>query len=59
MCCASPARWSSSRNHPLAQAVVRAAKDDQLDLPAAGPLENVAGKGIKSSVAGKPVWIGA
>jgi Cd2+/Zn2+-exporting ATPase len=46
-------------NHPLAQAVVRAAKDDQLDLPAAGPLENVAGKGIKSSVAGKPVWIGA
>jgi Cd2+/Zn2+-exporting ATPase len=46
-------------NHPLAQAVVRAAKDDRLDLPVAGPLENVAGKGIKSSVDGKPVWIGA
>ena len=46
-------------NHPLAQAIVRAAKADQLDLPAAGSLENVPGKGVRSSVEGQPVEIGA
>jgi Cd2+/Zn2+-exporting ATPase len=46
-------------NHPLAQAIVRAAKADKLDLPVAGALENVPGKGVRSSVEGKPVLIGA
>jgi cation transport ATPase len=46
-------------NHPLAQAIVRAAKERKLDLPTAGALENVPGKGVRSSVGGKPVLIGA
>jgi Cd2+/Zn2+-exporting ATPase len=46
-------------NHPLAQAIVRAAQAEKLDLPAAGALENVPGKGVKSSVGGQPVLIGS
>lgn len=45
-------------NHPLAQAVVRAAQEKQLQLPSSGGLENVPGKGVRSSVDGKPVFIG-
>lgn len=46
-------------NHPLAQAVVRAAQEKQLALPTAGGLENVPGRGVRSSVNGQPVWIGS
>ena len=46
-------------NHPLAQAIVRATKTRKLDLPTAGGLENIPGKGVRSSVDGKPVQIGA
>jgi Cd2+/Zn2+-exporting ATPase len=46
-------------NHPLAQAVVRAAQAKQLELPSAGGLENVPGKGVRSSVGGRPVLIGS
>lgn len=46
-------------NHPLAQAVVRAAQEQQLALPTAGGLENVPGRGVRSSVDGQPVWIGS
>jgi len=47
-------------NHPLAQAVVRAAKAKGIsDLPAAGGLENVAGRGVKSSLDGQAVIIGS
>ena len=46
-------------NHPLAQAIVRAAQLRKLDLPKAGALENVPGKGVRSSVDGKPVLIGS
>jgi len=46
-------------NHPLALAVVRAAQEKGLDLPAAGGLENVVGRGVKSEVDGRPVLIGS
>ncbi|MCB0114814.1 MAG: cadmium-translocating P-type ATPase [Caldilineaceae bacterium] len=45
-------------NHPLALAVVRAAQERGLDLPAADGLENVAGRGVRSRVDGDPVLIG-
>ncbi|MCL4294595.1 MAG: cadmium-translocating P-type ATPase [Anaerolineae bacterium] len=46
-------------NHPLAQAVVRAAQVKQIDLPVAGGLENVPGLGVRSAVNGQPVLIGS
>jgi Cd2+/Zn2+-exporting ATPase len=46
-------------NHPLAQAVVRAAQEKQLTLPQAGALENVPGRGVRSQVEGDPVLIGS
>ncbi len=46
-------------SHPLAAAVVRAAQQKQLALPAAGGLENVPGLGVRSQVDGRAVWIGS
>jgi Cd2+/Zn2+-exporting ATPase len=46
-------------SHPLAQAIVRAAKAENIDLQQADGLENVPGKGVKSSVNGQPVLIGS
>lgn len=46
-------------NHPLAQAIVRAAKAEKLDLASAGALENVPGKGVNGSVNGQQVLIGS
>ncbi|MCF6226237.1 MAG: heavy metal translocating P-type ATPase [Xanthomonadales bacterium] len=45
-------------NHPLALAIVDAAKQQGLSLPIADGLDNVPGQGIKSRVDGKPVLIG-
>lgn len=45
-------------NHPLAQAVVRAARERNLALPTAEGLENVLGKGVRSSIGGQAVLIG-
>lgn len=45
-------------NHPLAQAVVRAAQTHGVDFPAATSLENVSGKGVVSSIEGQSVRIG-
>ena len=44
--------------HPLAEAVVRRAEADALALPAAGELQSVAGRGVRSSLGGKSVEIG-
>ena len=44
--------------HPLAEAVVRKAERDGLALPAAGELQSVAGRGVRSSVGELPVEIG-
>ncbi len=46
-------------SHPLAQAVVHTARGRGLDLPAASGLENLAGRGVRSSVGGQPVLIGS
>jgi Cd2+/Zn2+-exporting ATPase len=46
-------------NHPLALAVVQAARERQLALPAAEGLENIPGQGVRSQVEGQPVWIGS
>lgn len=46
-------------NHPLAQAVMRAARERNLDLPAAGGLKNIPGRGVRSVVGGQPVLIGS
>lgn len=46
-------------NHPLAQAVVQAAQARQLALPMAVGLENIAGRGVRSSVDGQAVLIGS
>jgi Cd2+/Zn2+-exporting ATPase len=46
-------------NHPLAIAVVRAARTQNLMLPTADGLENVPGRGVRSQVNGEAVWIGS
>jgi Cd2+/Zn2+-exporting ATPase len=46
-------------NHPLAQAVVRAAQTEGLTLPTAAGLENLPGRGVRSQVNGRPVLIGS
>ncbi len=46
-------------NHPLALAVVRAAQQQDLDLPPADGLENIMGRGVRSEIAGRPVLIGS
>ncbi|MFQ5578822.1 MAG: heavy metal translocating P-type ATPase, partial [Anaerolineae bacterium] len=46
-------------NHPLALAVVRAAQEKALNLPAADGLENITGRGVRSAVNGQPVLIGS
>lgn len=46
-------------NHPLALAIVRAAQEQNLELPEANGLENVAGKGVRSQINGQPVLLGS
>jgi Cd2+/Zn2+-exporting ATPase len=45
--------------HPLAQAVVRAAAARQLSVPEAGPLESITARGVRAIVDGEPVEIGS
>lgn len=46
-------------NHPLAQAVVRRARDAGLELSQADPLENLVGLGVRSVLQDTPVWLGS
>jgi len=46
-------------NHPLALAIVRAAQEQNLDLPEANGLENVAGKGVRSQIDNQPILLGS
>ena len=46
-------------SHPLALAIVKAAKERNLTLPLASGLENIPGRGVRSQVEGQPVWIGS
>ena len=45
-------------NHPLAQAVVRRAQSDKLELLPTGELTNVQGRGVESEVGGEMVRLG-
>ena len=45
--------------HPLAQAVVRAATARQLTVPEAGPLESITARGVRADVEGQSVEIGS
>jgi Cd2+/Zn2+-exporting ATPase len=53
------AAMEQQSNHPLAQAVVRAAQDRDLTIPLAGQVENLAGKGLVGVVNGQEVRIGS
>ena len=44
--------------HPLGEAIVRAARHRNLDLPAVDKLEAISGHGIRGMVAGVPVMLG-
>lgn len=44
--------------HPLAKAVLRAAEARALDLPVAGELESVTGRGIRSTIGGRRIEVG-
>ena len=48
----------SGSEHPLGEAIVRAAKERGLQIPAADAFEAVAGHGIKATVEGREIWIG-
>lgn len=46
-------------NHPLAQAVLTAARERNLSLPHVMEVENLPGRGLKSQIDGEDVWIGS
>jgi Cd2+/Zn2+-exporting ATPase len=48
----------SHSNHPLAQAVVTRAKDDQLVWPASGDLQTIKGRGVYSEIDGEVIRVG-
>jgi Zn2+/Cd2+-exporting ATPase len=48
----------SRSNHPLAQAVLRRAQADKLELTPIGDLENLQGRGVQTQVGGELVRIG-
>ena len=45
-------------NHPLARAIVQAARERGLALPVAEGLENIPGQGVRSRIAGQDVQLG-
>jgi P-type Cu+ transporter len=47
-----------SSEHPLAQAVVKAARERGLDAPKPEAFEAVAGRGIVAQAGGREIWIG-
>ncbi len=57
LCLAAAAEQQS--NHPLAQAILRAARERALALPDSSGLENVPGRGVRCRVDGQPVEIGS
>ncbi len=49
----------SRSSHPLAQAVVNAAKQRGLALPPASQAQNAPGRGVQALVEGQQVWVGS
>ncbi len=48
----------SGSEHPLGEAIVRAARQRGMSLPPAGGIEGIAGHGIAGTVDGRRVWLG-
>jgi P-type Cu2+ transporter len=48
----------SGSNHPLAQAIIQAAQEQNLTLPVTTNFQSVLGQGISAEVAGKRVYLG-
>ena len=48
----------SQSQHPLAEAVVRGARERGIDLPDATGFESITGQGVRAAVDGRPVAIG-
>lgn len=46
-------------SHPLAAAIVQAARDRKIEFPAATEIENLAGKGVRAQVEGAEALLGA
>jgi Cd2+/Zn2+-exporting ATPase len=55
---ATAAAVEQQSNHPLAHAIVQAAREKKLSVPASSGLDNIAGRGVSSTVDGKQVLIG-
>lgn len=48
----------SDSEHPVARAIVRAARDRNLDLPAAGSFTALTGRGVRASMDGRTLHVG-
>src|SRR5207247_943226 len=44
--------------HPLATAIVRGAKDRQIDIPPVEQFDSITGKGVRGRIAGKAILLG-
>jgi Cd2+/Zn2+-exporting ATPase len=53
------AALENQSGHPLAAAVVRAARKDNLTLPVVGPLTSLTGRGLRSSTDGRDLLLGS
>ncbi|WP_457973243.1 heavy metal translocating P-type ATPase [Arthrobacter sp. D1-17] len=48
----------SDSEHPVARAIVRAAKNQALDIPRASDFNSMTGRGVRASVAGRALQVG-
>jgi Cu+-exporting ATPase len=55
---AAAAALERSSEHPLAEAILRAAEERRLALPEAAGFESVTGKGVRGTLGGRPVALG-
>ena len=53
------AALESHSNHPLARAIVAAAKEQPVNIPAVDEFEIIQGKGATGRINGKPYWLGS
>jgi Cd2+/Zn2+-exporting ATPase len=49
----------SRSEHPLAKAIIKAAEERGLELPAATEFQAIPGQGVEANVEGQAVWIGS
>jgi Cd2+/Zn2+-exporting ATPase len=46
-------------DHPLARAILRLAKEEQIRVPAAEDFQEIKGKGASATIEGTPFWLGS